>query len=97
VIYAMDGTAFVIAVDYGSRKLRNVRENPSVSLVVDKFRPNKAVMVEGACEVHERGNEYLRLLKILFDKFESYRKHPWKEGESPIFRIAPEKVVSWGL
>ncbi len=97
VIYALDEEAVVIATDYGTRKLKNVRENPSVSLVVDLFRPNKAVMIDGTCEVLEKGPEYLRLLRILFDRFETYRKNPWGEGESPIFRITPVKVVSWGL
>ena len=97
VIYAMDGESFVIAVDYGTKKLKNVRENPNVALVIDKLRPTRAVTVEGTCEVYERGPEYLRLLALLMARFESYRKDPWGEGESPIFRIAPRKAVSWGL
>ena len=97
VIYALDGTGFVIAVDYGTKKLKNVRENRNVALVVDRLRPTRAVTIEGTCEVHERGAEYLRLLSLLMDRFESYRKNPWGEGESPIFRITPEKAVSWGL
>jgi PPOX class probable F420-dependent enzyme len=97
VMYAMDRTAFVIAVDYGTKKLKNVRENPNVALVVDRLRPTRAVTVEGTCEVHERGAEYLRLLKLLMTRFEFYRKNPWGEGESPIFRIMPKKAVSWGF
>ena len=97
VIYAMDKGAFVIATDYGTKKLKNVKENANVALVVDQFHPNKAVMIEGTCRVYERGAEYLRLLKILFERFETYRKNPWGEGESPIFRVAPTKTVSWGL
>jgi PPOX class probable F420-dependent enzyme len=97
VMYVLDGTAFVIAVDYGTKKLKNVRENADVALVVDKLRPTRAVTVEGTCKVHERGAEYLRLLELLMTKFEFYRKNPWGEGESPIFRMTPTKAVSWGL
>ena len=97
VIYALDGAAFVVAVDYGTKKLKNVRENPSVALVVDRLGPTRAVTIEGTCRVYERGAEYLRLLGLLMDRFESYRKNPWGEGESPIFRITPDKAVSWGL
>jgi PPOX class probable F420-dependent enzyme len=97
VVYALDGTGFVIAVDYGTKKLKNVRQNPNVALVVDRVGPIKAVIVEGTCEVHERGTEYLRLLGLLMAKFESYRKDPWGEGESPILRITPTRAVSWGL
>lgn len=97
VIYALDGENIVIATDYGTKKLANLRENPNVSLVVDEFRPNKAVMIQGKCEILERGPEYLRLLKILFNKFAFYRNNPWGEGESPILKIVPQKSFSWGL
>jgi PPOX class probable F420-dependent enzyme len=97
VMYALDGISFVIAVDYGTKKLKNVKENPSVALVVDRVRPTRAVTVEGTCKVHERGAEYLRLLELLMTRFEFYRKNPWGEGESPIFRITTTKAVSWGL
>ena len=95
VIYALDGENVVIAVDYGTKKLKDLRENGFVALVVDEYRPNHAVMVEGECEIFERGKEYLRLLQILFEKFEIYRRHPWGEGESPIVRIKPTKAVMW--
>jgi nitroimidazol reductase NimA-like FMN-containing flavoprotein (pyridoxamine 5'-phosphate oxidase superfamily) len=96
-VYAMDGERVIIAVDYGTRKLKNMKENPKVSLVVDDYDPNRAVFIQGTCEILERGKEYLRLLDILFKKFEFYRKHPWGEGESPILSITPLKVVSWGV
>ena len=95
VIYALDGENIIIAVDYGTKKLKNLRENRLVALVVDDYRPNHAVMVEGGCEILERGKEYLRLLQILFGKFEVYRRHPWGEGESPILKIKPTKAVVW--
>lgn len=95
VIYAVDGEDVVVAVDYKTKKLKNLRENNKVALVVDDFHPNHAVMVEGDCEILERGKEYLRLLQLLFGRFESYRKNPWGEGESPILKIEPTKAVSW--
>jgi PPOX class probable F420-dependent enzyme len=97
VMYALDGSGFVIAVDYGTKKLKNVKENPNVALVVDRLRPTRAVTVQGKCEVYERGVEYRRLLNLLMSRFEFYRKNPWGEGESPILRIAPNKAVSWGF
>ena len=95
VIYAMDGENIVVAIDYKTKKLKNLRENSQVAVVVDEYRPNHAVMVAGECEILERGKEYLRLLQILFDKFAYYRNNPWGEGESPILRIRPTKAVSW--
>jgi len=95
VIYALDGEDVVVAVDYGTKKLGNLRQNRQVALVVDEFKPNKGLMIEGDCEILERGKEYLRLLQILFDRFEYYRKNPWSEGESPILRIRPVKAAMW--
>lgn len=99
VIYAMDGEDMVVAIDYGTRKLKNLRENSKVALVVDDYAPKQGVqagvMVEGKSQLLERGKEYRRLLRILFEKFEYYRRNPWKEGESPIVVIRPINVVSW--
>jgi PPOX class probable F420-dependent enzyme len=95
VIYAMDGEDIIVAIDYGTRKLRNLRENARVALVVDDYPPNRGLMVEGSCEVLERGKEYLRLLDTLYRRFEYYRKNPWKEGESPILKIHPQKATQW--
>ncbi|HXW36816.1 MAG TPA: pyridoxamine 5'-phosphate oxidase family protein [Nitrososphaerales archaeon] len=97
VIYAMDRQSIVIASDYKTRKLRDLNENPVAAVLVDDFKPNRAVLVEGACKVQERGSEYLRLLKVLFDRFEYYRKNPWDEGEAPILVVEPAKAVSWGI
>ena len=95
VIYTVDGEDIIIAVDYKTKKLRNLRENPKVALVVDEYRPNRGLMVEGNCEILERGREYLRLLQILFDRFVFYRRNPWSEGESPILKIRPTRAVMW--
>ena len=97
VVYALDGEKIVIVVDYETKKLKNLRENPVASLVVDDYEPNRAVFILGDCQILERGKEYLRLLKLLFNRFEFYRKNPWGEGESPIIVVTPSKVVSWGL
>ncbi len=97
VVYAIDGENVIVAIDYGTKKLANLKENRNVSLVVDTYGPNAGLVVKGKCQVFERGAEYLRLLKILFDRFEFYRKNPWGEGESPILKVVPSKTASWGL
>ena len=89
VIYALDGEDVVVAIDYGEKKLKNLRENLKVSLAVDDFRPNKGLVLQGTCEILERGKEYLKL--------QNYRKNPWGEGESPMLRIVPLKSSSWGV
>ena len=61
VVYALDGEDFIIAVDYKTKKLRNLMENPKVALVVDVYRPNRMLMVEGDAEILERGKGILEV------------------------------------
>jgi len=88
---------FYIATDYPTKKYKNVRENPNVALVVDTYKPHKAVAVEGEAEILERGEEFRRIRELFYRKFDWARKDPWKEGESPILKIKPLKKASWGL
>lgn len=97
IIYAMDDIYPVIATDYGTKKLKMVMVNKKASLVVDETNPNKGLTMQGTVEIFERGKEYLRLLKVLFDRLEYYRENPWGEGESPLLRITPELISSWGI
>lgn len=98
VVYAMDSKKnVIIAIDYGTKKLKNLRENPRAALLVDNSQANTCIMIQGRCTLYERGPQYLKLLKILFERFEFYRENPWGEGESPILKIKPDKVVSWGV
>ena len=95
VIYTLDGDDVVIAIDYKTKKWKNLRENRRVAFVVDEYSPNRGLMVEGEAETFERGKEYLRLLQILFDRFAFYRNDPWGEGESPILKVHVSKCVMW--
>ncbi|MEM0117674.1 MAG: pyridoxamine 5'-phosphate oxidase family protein [Conexivisphaerales archaeon] len=97
VIYAVDGDSVVIVTDYGTKKLKNLMENPKAALVVDEFRPNRGLMLTGRCEIYERGKEYIRFQRLLYDRFEYYRNNPWNEGEAPILKLIPEKVSSWSI
>ncbi len=99
VVYVFDGTHFYIAIDYGEKKLKNLKENSKVALVIDdrtKFR-TRGIMVQGTAEILERGETYRYALKLLFKRFEMYRNDPWEEGESPILKIIPLRKASWGL
>jgi nitroimidazol reductase NimA-like FMN-containing flavoprotein (pyridoxamine 5'-phosphate oxidase superfamily) len=97
IIYAMDDVYPIIATDYGTKKLKILTENKKASLVVDETNPNKGIMIQGSVEIFERGKEYLRLLKVLFERLEYYRENPWGEGESPLIRITPDHISAWGV
>lgn len=88
---------FYIASDYDSRKIKNIQTNNKVALVVDTYRPNRAVMVEGEAFLLERGLEFKKIYEIFYKRFSWVRQDPWNEGEAPFITIKPVRKVSWGL
>lgn len=97
VCYVFHDGSFYIATDYSTRKYQNVRENPRGALVIDHYRPHKAVMVQGRMEVLERGEEFRRVREMFYRRFRWARDDPWEEGEAPILKLVPERKSSWGL
>ncbi len=86
--------------DYKTRKLRNLEANNRVAIVFDEYRERSAgVLVEGVATYMERGEEYMRIREMLYEKFPQYFRPElhFKEGEAPIVRINPTKSISWGL
>ena len=99
VSYVFDDGTFFIATDYETRKYENIKHNNRVALVVDAYSSldNKAVCVQGTAEIIETGQEFARLYKMFYDRFEWVRRDPWKEGEAPFVKVTPTNKVSWGL
>jgi len=97
VAYIFEDDHFYIATDYSTKKYRNVMKNRNVSLVIDTYQPNKAVMIEGEAEVIERGSKFEKIYQKFYKKGAWVRATPWKEGEAPFIKVKPLKKVSWGI
>ncbi|MEM1947004.1 MAG: pyridoxamine 5'-phosphate oxidase family protein [Thermoproteota archaeon] len=97
VAYLFKDTKFYIATDYGTKKLANIQKNKRVALVIDLYKPNKAVMVLGEAFILEKGPEYREVYQLFYKKFAWVMASPWKEGEAPFIVVKPVKKVSWGL
>lgn len=99
VSYLFENGTFYFATDYGTKKLQNIMSNPKVALSVDVYSSigNKAVCIQGKAHVIDRGEEFERLYKIFYRRFEWVREDPWTEGEAPFVRVEPIRKVSWGL
>ena len=97
VCYIFLNNSFYIATDYNTRKFRNISRNKNVALVIDVYKPNKAVMVEGVAEIIEHGQEFKEIYKLFYDRFEWVRREPGDEGEAPFIKVNIIKKVSWGL
>jgi len=97
VAYLYSKGRFYIATDYGTKKLSNISQNKRVALVVDRYKPNKAVLILGEARILERGEEYRRVYRLFYRRFEWVRKAPWEEGEAPLIEVKPIRKTSWGL
>jgi uncharacterized protein len=97
VSYVWDEACAYIVTDYGTRKLRNLRQNPHAAILVDSAGTRKLLLISGPVEIIERGEEYNRLYKLFYSKLDWVRRDPWKEGEAPFIKIIPTFKTGWGL
>jgi uncharacterized protein len=91
-----DGSPYIVT-DYGTRKLKNLRENPHAAILVDTAGTQKLLLISGPVAIVEKGEEYRKLYKIFHAKLDWVRRDPWKEGEAPFVRINPTFKAGWGL
>jgi len=106
VCFAFDGTHLFTAIDAKPkrvplgrlRRVRNLRDNPRVSLVVDAYEEDwgrlRYVLIAGRGQVLDEGAERERGLGLLRKKYPQYRAMP-ELGRGPVIRITPDRVVSW--
>ena len=97
VSYVFRDNVFLIVVDYGTKKYRNLLRNSKAALVVDTSSPNRAIMIQGHAEIFEKGLEFRRAYEAFHKRFTWVRADPWNEGEAPFIRIKPVKKTSWGF
>jgi nitroimidazol reductase NimA-like FMN-containing flavoprotein (pyridoxamine 5'-phosphate oxidase superfamily) len=97
VSYLFKDNAFLIAVDYDTRKFRNLRRNRHTALVVDTLRPNRGILIQGNAKLIKRGAEFRHTYSQFYSAFGWVRADPWKEGEAPFVRIIPATKASWGF
>ncbi len=97
VSYIWDQDYAYIVTDYGTRKLKNLRENPKAAILVDSAGTRKLLLISGPVEIIEKGEEYKRLYKLFYSKLSWVKRDPWKEGEAPFVKVTPTFKAGWGL
>ncbi len=105
VCFAFDGAHLYSAVDAkpkrtkNLRRLRNITENPHVSLVVDEWNEDwsrlRWVIVEGTGDVLERGEEFARAIDLLRAKYPQYRAMALSRESGALVRVKPTRVLAW--
>ena len=107
VCYALDagGQRLYSAIDAKPkrtrqlRRLRNIRENPQVSLVVDHYDEDWTrlcyVIVEGRAEIVEAGPVRERAIDLLLAKYPQYLALGLAAGRDPVIALAVERILAW--
>lgn len=99
VCYALYNNTIYVATDYNTRTFKNLKENPKIAVVIDKYLPgsHKAICIQGSTIIIEKGREFLEIYNVFYKKFEWVRNQPWKENEAPFIKVIPIAKTSWGL
>ncbi|MBI4561006.1 MAG: TIGR03668 family PPOX class F420-dependent oxidoreductase [Candidatus Rokubacteria bacterium] len=107
VCYAFDGQHCYSAIDAKPKRrpgdqlkrVRNIRENPRVCLVVDHYdeewRRLRYVILQGCAELLSGGPEFTRAVDLLLDKYPQYRAMGLDRESGLVIKITPERVVQW--
>ena len=107
VCYAFDGHACFSAIDAKPkrlpakrlRRIRNLEENPYVSLVVDRYDEDWSrlcwVIVEGRADLLTGGSVRTAAVDLLVAKYAQYRAMGLDREGAAVIRIAPERALAW--
>jgi PPOX class probable F420-dependent enzyme len=98
----LDGDLILFATDEESVKVRNIRRNPHVALVVDDYLEDwsrlRAVMIRAMARVLDHGPEWDRVRSLLYEKFAQYEPEaPIEAGRTVIVELEIESISESGV
>ena len=80
------------------KRLKNIRENPKISLVIDHYdedwRKLSYVLVFGKARIVQSGEKHRRAVKLLRRKYPQYRA--MAIDARPMIVITAKRIVGWG-
>ena len=102
VCHAFGGGKVYIGSGDNARKVKNIAENPRVTVVVDAYSDVwstlRGVMIQGRARVIERGPRFRRGRDLLYRKYPQYpRQAALSPSDSVIIEVTPTRVFSWGF
>ncbi|MGH7803237.1 MAG: TIGR03668 family PPOX class F420-dependent oxidoreductase, partial [Candidatus Binatia bacterium] len=104
--YALDGDAIVFVVDEKPKaagrtlkRLRNIAENPSVAIVVDRWDEDwsrlEYVLVHGEAAVVTDADAWARAVARLRERYPQYREMTLAPERNPVVRIEVRRAHHW--
>lgn len=106
ICYALDGENLYSVTDAKPKRvpvqrlkrLRNILENPRVSLVIDEYHEDWSqlvyVILHGTAEILTQGLEFERAIVALREKYPQYLSMPIQNN--PMIAVRLMRVVNWG-
>ena len=106
ICFVFDGKYFYSPIDEKPKRvtvqklkrLRNIRENPQVALVIDHYDENwrklAYALIFGKARTLLNGEKHQRAVKLLRRKYYQYRA--MAIDQRPMIVLMPERIVSWG-
>jgi PPOX class probable F420-dependent enzyme len=102
VCHVVAGGKVYFASGDDGRKVKNLRENPRVTLTVDLYADHwgtlKGVMIQGRAKLIEGGPRFRRVRDLLYRKYPQYpREAAISPSDSVAIEVTPTRVFSWGF
>ena len=106
ICFVFDGKHFFSPIDEKPKRtaprklkrLRNIGDNPRVSLVIDRYNENWAklayIMIMGKARVLVSGATHRKAVNLLRRKYPQYRT--MRIDRLPMILIRPTRTTSWG-
>jgi PPOX class probable F420-dependent enzyme len=106
ICFVFDGKHFFTPIDEkpkrvapaNLRRVKNIKENPRVCLVIDRYDENWRklchILIAGKARIVLRGSYHQKAIALLRRKYPQYRA--MSLDRRPVIMIAPRRTVSWG-
>jgi PPOX class probable F420-dependent enzyme len=106
ICFVFDGANFYSPIDEKPKRvtapklkrLRNIRENPRVALVIDRYDENWAklayILIIGRARILASGSNHRKAVVLLRRKYLQYRT--MRIDRLPMILIRPTRTTSWG-
>jgi PPOX class probable F420-dependent enzyme len=107
ICYAFDGQALYSAVDAkpkrtapaGLKRIRNLRENPRVSIVIDEYEEDwtrlRYVIIQGRADLLTDGPQFTHGVALLVSKYPQYQSLGLPRERGLMIRVTPSRVSAW--
>jgi PPOX class probable F420-dependent enzyme len=102
VCHVLAGDKIYFGSGDDGRKVKNLRENPQITITVDLYSDDwaqlRGVMVQGTARLIERGPRFKQARARLYAKYPQYAKEAAiSPSDSVVVEVTPTHVFTWGL